>query len=1069
MAEETVLLKVQLDEGATKQRLATLVLDIERTKDAQKELTAARKAGEVTEAQFAATTVRLGQTMREQRTEQTALTKNLDLYTRAVNGVAGSYDQSQAQLSLAQKQFQQLAGSAENSTEETQALAGVIDGLRNNLKTTDGQMSLFVRNVGNYSGAVEPLIAELKRLELQQSALAKESPEYAAAQTQIVGFQQQINRVSAEAGNSYEQTQAKLKGYGDTIAPVVAELVRLENEQAKVAEGSEGYARIGFQIAGAKKEVEALAEASEASTTAAAGGISFLEENTGQLGQTVGGLRNAWIQASQGVQIARASFVGLKGAIAATGIGLFILTLVALVEYFRSTDEGAEDLAAGLAFLKGGFSVLQGVAIAVGKVLVGLFKEPKKTAGELVDFLATNVTNRIKAFGVLLDAVLNGDTGKLKDGLIQLTTGIENGTAKARAFGNEIARAASVARELSRASDALDDARRAEVVTLEENKNLIEKLLLSAKDRSLTEAERLANLDKAGKLETANLTTTTRLAAEKLRILVATNAEASKTGKISDEQRDAATQAEAEVVRLAGQSATLLQGIANRRSVLLEKEAAEDSAALKKRQEAGAKAAEARLVALQTELKARAGFLELELAEVATGTEQELNLLRRKLATARELELTAAGLSVRERALIEAKYRADSAALTDDFARKQLATELGNAQALLNAQLANLKEGSAEALALQQQLVNSQLAAELAALDTRTDNKAKVAELEARAAQQRSDNELAQNLANLENYFSAERARVNAEYAQGLLTKQQQEDSFLAIERAGAEARLVVAQDYGRSTVALTAELADKDAAARDKRTADDAAALEKRQGYENARLATAGAVTDGIIQLAGEETAAGKVALALKKTFALAEIAINLSREISAIGTAAAANPLNIPTAGIAGITQASILTALAVGKAALLAARVLMFRAGGVVQASGGMVANGPSHENGGIQLYNRRTGRHAGIEIEGGEPVLTAAVSRNPTLLALASAINVAAGGRALVPGRYMALGGVAQLPGSFAAAVAPVAGLVNYEAMGEATAAALRKSPPRVVVSDVQAGLARAEVTDSMANS
>lgn len=119
----------------------------------------------------------------------------------------------------------------------------------------------------------------------------------------------------------------------------------------------------------------------------------------------------------------------------------------------------------------------------------------------------------------------------------------------------------------------------------------------------------------------------------------------------------------------------------------------------------------------------------------------------------------------------------------------------------------------------------------------------------------------------------------------------------------------------------------------------------------------------------------AGQAALALKKTFALAEIAINLSRELSAIGTAAAANPLNIPTAGVAGITQNAILTAIAIAKAAVLTAKVLVFRSGGI--------AEGPSHEQGGIPLYYRR--RPAGIEIEGGEPILIRNVSRNPALLA------------------------------------------------------------------------------------
>jgi hypothetical protein len=74
---------------------------------------------------------------------------------------------------------------------------------------------------------------------------------------------------------------------------------------------------------------------------------------------------------------------------------------------------------------------------------------------------------------------------------------------------------------------------------------------------------------------------------------------------------------------------------------------------------------------------------------------------------------------------------------------------------------------------------------------------------------------------------------------------------------------------------------------------------------------------------------------------------------------------------------------------------------------------IAAGPSHEEGGIPLYHR--GRPVGIEIEGGEPVLTRGVTQSPLLLSMASAINQLAGGRPLVPNfpvPRMALGGITQ---------------------------------------------------------
>ncbi|GGG34177.1 hypothetical protein [Hymenobacter glacieicola] len=1068
-SDNTILLRVSLDEGKTTDRLKQLVLDIEATKNAQKLLTQARKENTVTDAEYAAQTVLLQDKLNKQRQESTALTKNLDLYNKAVSGVGDTYKATQAQLSLAQRQYQELAGSASNSTEETQALGKVIEDLRNTLKTTDSGLGLFVRNVGNYQGAVEPLIAELKRLEIQQAQLSKDNPAYEQQQMRIVGFQQAINRAGAEAGLTYEQTQAKLKGYGDAIAPVVQELVKLEKEQQQVAEGSEQYNRIGFQMQKLKQDISEV----PAENKKLGDSLADLDEQTGAFGGQVANLKGAWQQAKAGAESLKLGLTGVKGAFAATGIGLFVIALGLLFEYFTKTDEGAEDLAAALAFLKGGFSVLEGVVIGAGKALVLVFTNPKQAAKDLIDFLGSQVMNRIKAFGVIWDAIRNGDARGLQNGILQYATGVEDSIGKTERLTAEIGRAAAASAALSRAEDDLDQRRSESLTTLEKNKNLIDKLVLSSKDRSLSEKERLANLDKASALEIQSLSKTIELAKEAARIARERNQEAIRQGKTSDELRDAQVAGEVELLKLEGQSATLQQSIQNRRSALLQQAAAEDKAAADKARAQREKDAAAALAARQNELKVQLGYLDLELAGVQKNSQEELNILQRKLATQRTLELTAKDLTVRQKALIDAKYEADSLKLTEDFAQRQLVQALGNARTLVAAQLTVAAEGSDEELRLRQELLDKQLAQELAALDKSQDNTAKEKELRANTAKAQADLEFNQALTNLENELQARRNRINQDYASGLTTKQQQEAGLAAIERAGLQARLVAQQDYGRSVLQTQQQIAEAEAAARDKKAADDAAALEKERGIQQARMEAAGAVTDTVIELFGEETAAGQAALALKKVMALAEIAINLQREISAIGTAAAANPLNIPTAGIAGITQNAILTGLAIAKAAVLTAKVLVFRRGGMAYEPEGSIAQGPSHEQGGIPLYSRRTGRSVGIEIEGGEPVLTAAVSRTPHLLAAASAINVAAGGRPLVARplampRFMALGGVAQSALVRESLAGPQAG-IDYERLGQATAKALRQSPPITRISDVKDGLNRDSFTEGLANS
>ena len=83
-----------------------------------------------------------------------------------------------------------------------------------------------------------------------------------------------------------------------------------------------------------------------------------------------------------------------------------------------------------------------------------------------------------------------------------------------------------------------------------------------------------------------------------------------------------------------------------------------------------------------------------------------------------------------------------------------------------------------------------------------------------------------------------------------------------------------------------------------------------------------------------------------------------------------------------------AAVAGAFGAAQVALIAANKPRFSEGGIL--------NGPSHANGGIQMFGK--GGYFG-EAEGGEAILTKGVMQNPALASMASAINVAAGGRPL----------------------------------------------------------------------
>lgn len=961
----TVILSVKLDQGATESQLKQLVLDIEATKKAQTALNAERKAGKIADSDFAAQTVKLKGELKAQQTEQTALTNNLNLYRTAAGDLGNTYKGVQAQLSLAQNQYKLLEGSQDNSSESAQALTGVIDGLRNKLKETDAQQSLFARNIGNYpnNDSLEKLVQQLVRLEEETKRGTQTQEESNRAQMQIAGFRTQAMQAAAKEGKTYEETTSFIKGYSAAIRPAVVNLVQLEQEQQKVAEGSEAFSKIGFKIQQAGKQIKEV----PTQVKGVRASLTDLDSTTNVFGGRVAGLKQQFTQAKQGIELARAGFTGLKGAIAATGLGVLILTLGALYEYFTKTDQGAEDLSAGMSYLKGVVSVLESVLIGAGKALVQLFKEPQKTAGEFVDFLVNNVINRVKSFGIIWDAIRNGDAKGLTNGIIQFNTGVEDGIGNLQRLGAEMKSAAEAAASISRAKDELEDIERGEIVRTERYRNEIERLIATAKDRTLTEKERLANLDRAGKLETTLLESTTNLARQRLGIIERENFEAERTGKISDEQRKAAAEAEAEVIKLQGQSATLQQVIQNRRSVLLE-------------QEAAARKADAEKAGSERKKKDEAMLKSIE-AEIAAGASREA---------------------------AAAKY-------------------------------------------LDEQLKGDQLAL-VSAQKVRDEKKA--ADVAAYAA----------DLAMLERNLEKRRVALETDLAEGRVSKEQYENRLTIIDEGGFAARLALAnhhhQDENAADVARTrfhnAELT--------KRTNKQRVEYEKQAALGQQFGSQVGGLFADLLTEQGatlENFAANALILLLdvleKQMLATAGAAVAEATVTSLAGAD------SVATYGIAGFAKAAFLTA------AITAA----FEVGkGIIRASvskpssakfaTGTVLDGPSHANGGIQLFSP-TGHHFG-EAEGGEVVLSKGVWNNALLRPLVSQINVLGGGAPLLPRAHMALGGV-----TAAGAANQLRGdsmMVDPKALGQAVAAALSKVTIETKVSNIKRGLAKDAYNNSI---
>jgi hypothetical protein len=434
---------------------------------------------------------------------------------------------------------------------------------------------------------------------------------------------------------------------------------------------------------------------------------------------------------------------------------------------------------------------------------------------------------------------------------------------------------------------------------------------------------------------------------------------------------------------------------------------------LDKEKEVTAKALDARLALRKDALALEAQLLDRQLKYVETNSNEELSLLQQKLRNGYQTELNVKALTASAKKVIDTKYESDSLALTLDFNRRKLQAALVAQSDLTAAELAGQQAGSDEALKLQARQIEEQRVQALAGLQANADNTAATAKINAQAAQQQRDLEYQQVAKALQDDIARRKQLIEESYADGLIQEREYQEKLAQVTKIGTDAQTAINQKYLHDNTENERQADAEALEARRRHTADVKKTEETKRDIRDTTLKSFQAGTDLIIQLFGEESAAGQAAVAYKKILALAEIGINLQRELSLNAVAAAslsAIPIVGPALGAAYLTTHNVLS---IAQAAIAAASVLAFEQGGIAQVGDGMVANGPRHSQGGIPLYYR--GRPAGIEIEGGEPVLHRGVSQSPLLLSMASAINQLAGGRALTPNFthiHMALGGVTQ---------------------------------------------------------
>lgn len=1073
---QTIILRVALDETDTEKKLANLVLAIEGTKKAQADLQAQRKAGTVDDAKYAVETVKLTNQLTLQRAEQRELSKDLTLYRTAVNGVTDSYEAAQAQLSLAQRQYQGMAGSADNSTESTQALSEIIDGLRNTLKATDAQQSLFVRQVGGYPEAMGDASAATKTYTNNLDGLEKKLADLnQARRTADLGTAEyeDLNRAILDTSTAIQQAKGKIDEFGD----------RIEKNTKK-----EDIATLGDAFGGVTAAIQLSSLALEDQDDAAmltAKATQFLANAEAARNLQIG-LASVKDAISIGLLQTRNLLFSEQVAIVAASTTATAANTGATVTQTAAT--AGQTLAQRALNLAMTLNPIGLIVVAVG-ALIGAYYA-WRGASDATQKKVKEITETVLRFGT--------PVGLLVTGLQKLYEKSEAVRTVLRPLGDAFdfvaGKVAIVGREAGEAIGLLDTAAekaaKASAAAVENSEKEILSYQLRARglERAGAAIEQYRSTEREGfakhlqDLEVDNVRQNAKDAAELAAIdkKKAANETLSKSEqKIYDERREREQKlGEARLALAEFDQATQDQIVA---------QAAAETAARKKAFDAAKADSEKQKKLAEQNLKdeyaSRAKLLENRQQQIARaleltkkGSEEELALLREQARNATAIQLAGnsgaqVGAAKKEAAaLVEARKeivangQAEELKRINAFAQERAATAFQASLDNLSTELAGVQEGADEEVRIKQNAIRQQLALDLAAIDQRKGLEARQAQenrLRAEARRQIAELEYQQSLRNLDSFFTDQEQRIEQEHNRGKLSDKKYQNALLANQQARNEAAKVLNKDYNRSTAELSRQGEQLDAQA----TASYKAEIQERikagqQFGEEAGQLFADLLSE---QGASLESFTANVLILLLDVLEKQMLA-TVGATVFASTAGSIATPQSVLTGGAAGFAQAALLSAaitaaFEVGKAVLKASIATPPSA----KFAQGTVLNGPSHAQGGIQLFG--PGGHWFGEAEGGEPILTAGVSRNKTLLAAASAINVAAGGRPLTSSfpaiSRMALGGITS-PLLRAQAQAAAAPEFDYSRL----AAAMSKVHIETKVSNIKEGLTKDAYNNSI---
>lgn len=153
MAEEQVIISVDLEAGQLEQQLEKVTADLVSLKEQQKALTQEFKAGEISAQEYSIRSKSLSQEISTLSRQQGNLTQAVKLTTTATKDYSSSLDGERAKLNDMQKAFAALSKEQRDSAAGQEFLKS-IKAQSDAVKELEAAMGDNRRNVGNYADAI---------------------------------------------------------------------------------------------------------------------------------------------------------------------------------------------------------------------------------------------------------------------------------------------------------------------------------------------------------------------------------------------------------------------------------------------------------------------------------------------------------------------------------------------------------------------------------------------------------------------------------------------------------------------------------------------------------------------------------------------------------------------------------------------------------------------------------------------------------------------------------------------------------------------------------------------------